>query len=307
MLERQGKPIALGTVLKGDGRILTALSSIGHGNNIDARFADGSVSQVRLGHSDRAWDLALLIPQNGRWQQGLRASRHSATEAGSSLHVFNTVANKQLMLGRSLVKGPRTLVGGDAELLRDALELSTQVKASDIGSPVLDGNGDVVAMVARACAPAKDGPCTPVPYGVPVPAVKAFLRNVPAGAVPPAPWVGIQGIGDDTGVVRGVRVIGVHPKSPAAAAGLKGGADKASADMVVAVDRAPVTSPEQLAQQIGTRAVGDTVELLVFGGDKFRQVSVTLRAAPTEKQLTPPKAAPKPASKPVPPAAVRRK
>jgi serine protease Do len=81
LLERQGKPLALGTVLKGDGRILTALSSLGHGNDVDARFADGSVSHVRVGHSDRAWDLSLLIPQNGRWRRGLRASLRSLTDA----------------------------------------------------------------------------------------------------------------------------------------------------------------------------------------------------------------------------------
>ncbi len=304
LLERQGKPVALGTVLKGDGRILTALSSLGHGNNIDARFADGSVSQVRVGHSDRAWDLALLIPQNGRWQQGLRASRRSLTDAGASLHAFNLVANKQLMLGRALVKGTRTLVGGDSELLRDALELTTQVKTSDVGSPILDSNGDVMAIVARACAPMKEGPCAQVPFGVPVPAVKAFLHNVPPNAVPPAAWLGIQGTGEDTGAVRGVRVIGVHPKSPAAAAGLKGGKDKNLADLVVAVNQVPVTSPEQLATQIGARSVGDTVDLLLFGGGKFRQVSVTLRASPTEKNpdkppaaaAATPKAAPKPAT-----------
>ncbi len=305
LLERQGKPVALGTVLKGDGRILTALSSLGHGNNLDARFADGSVSQVRVGHSDRAWDLALLVPQNGRWQQGLRASRRSLTDAGASLHAFNLVANKQLMLSRTLVKGSRTLVGGDSELLRDAVELTSQIKSSDVGSPIVDGNGDVMAIVARACAPAKDGPCTQVPFGVPVPAVKAFLHNVPPSAVPPAPWLGIQGTTEDTGAVRGVRVLGVHPKSPAAAAGLKGGNDKNVSDLVVAVDRVPVSTPEQLATQIGGHTVGDTVDLLLFGGGKFRQVSVTLRAAPTDKPSTmtvapkaPAKAAPKPAAPP---------
>jgi serine protease Do len=302
LLERQGKPIGLGTVLKGDGRILTALSSLGHGNNIDARFADGSVSQVRVGHSDRAWDLALLIPQNGRWQQGLRASRRALTDAGSSLHAFNVVGNKQLMLSRTLVKGTRTLVGGDAELLRDAVELTTQVKPGDVGSPILDATGDVMAIVARACAPLKEGSCTQVPFGVPVTAVKAFLQNVPANAVPPAPWLGIQGAAEDTGVVRGVRVLGVHPKSPAAAAGLKGGSDKSGADLVVAVNHVPVTTPEQLATQIGGHSVGDTVELLLFGGGKYRQVSVALRPSPNEKTAEKPpaaaavKAAPKPAT-----------
>ncbi len=304
LLERAGKVIGVGSVLSGDGRILTALSSLGHGNNIDARFADGSVSQVKMGHSDRVWDLALLVPQNARWKKGLKASRIAATKAGSQLRTFSTVGAKEVAPARTIIKGRTTLVGGDSELLQDALELASRFKNTDVGSPIIDDNGDVVGLVARACAPVPNQPCTQVPYGVPVSAVKAFLRTVPASAVPPAPWLGIQGVADDVGPVRGVRVVGVHPKSPAAAAGLRGGADKAAADVVFAVDGTPVGTPEALAEAINQHAVGDSVQLLLFGGGKFRQVSLALRSAPDArskpKQVAP--AAPAPAVAPVAPA-----
>jgi serine protease Do len=64
---------------------------------------------------------------------------------------------------------------------------------------------------------------------------------------------------------------------------VKGGDDKNVGDLVVAVDGVPVTNPEQLATQIGGRAVGDSVDLLLFRGGKFRQVSVTLRASPSDR------------------------
>ena len=304
LLERAGKVLGLGSVLSGDGRILTALSTLGHGNNIDARFADGSVSQVKMGHADRAWDLALLIPQNARWRKGLKASRLSPTKAGSQLRTFSTMGAKDVAPARTIVKGKTTLLGGDSELLQDALDLASRFKSNDIGSPILDNNGDVVGMVARACAPGQNQDCTQVPYGVPVSAVKAFLRTVPANAVPPAPWLGIQGVADDAGPVRGVRVIKLHPKSPAAAAGLRGGADKSAADMVVAVDGTPVMTPEALSETINQRAVGDSVQLLLFGGGKFRQVSLGLRAAPdsTARKAKLAPAAKKPAPVPKRPA-----
>lgn len=283
-LERRGKVLGVGTVLSGDGRILTALSPLGHGNNLDARFADGSVTRVKVGHTDRAWDLALLVPQNGRWKKGLRAARESATQAGSNLRVFSLVGQKELAPARTIVKGQRTLMGADNELLHDAIELASRLKSTDVGSPVIDDKGDVVAIIARACAPVPNAPCTRVPFGVPTPAIKAFLRTVPANAVPPAPWLGIQGVADDAGAARGVRVISVHPRSPAAAAGLKGSRDRNTADTVVAVNGAPVSTPEALAETINQRAVGDSVELLLFGGGKFRQVTLTLRAAPDQNR-----------------------
>ncbi len=279
-LERHGKVIGVGTVLSGDGRILTALSPLTHGNNIDARYADGSVSRVKVGHSDRAWDLALLIPQNGRWRKGLKASPMSPEEAGTALRVF-TQHGKQLSLARTIIKGKATLLGGDSELLRDAVQLTGTFKGSDMGTPIIDNTGQVVAVVAKACSPIPDShSCTRVPFGVPVSAVKAFLRTVPANAVPPAPWLGIQGLADQVGPVKGVRVLGVHPKSPAAAAGLQASSDKQKSDMVVAVDGSPVTTPEELAATINQRGVGESVQLLLYGSGKFREVTLTLRAAP---------------------------
>jgi serine protease Do len=280
-LERQGEVLGVGSVLSGDGRILTALSNLGNGNDIDVRYADGSLSRVRVGHTDRAWDLALLVPQNGRWTQGLRASRMGTAQVGSDTHHFSLHGQK-LHASRTILEGQRTLLGGDSELLRDAIRIGSNLQGTDVGSPVLDKNGEVVAMVARACAPTEDGQvCSPVAYGVPVNALRAFLRTVPANAVPPAPWIGVRGVANDSGAVRGVRLLRVDPQSPAAAAGLRGSEAPEQADMIVAVNGAPITSPEALSTEVNNRAVGDSLQLLVFGNGKFREVTMTLRAAPS--------------------------
>jgi serine protease Do len=283
VLERAGKVIGVGSVLDGDGRILTALSSLAHGHADDARYVDGSVARVKVGHSDRAWDLALLVPQNSRWRKGLKASRKEALAAGANLRTFGLVGEKALAVTRTIVKGQNTLLGGDSELLRDALELASQFKATEIGTPIVNDSGEVVAIVARACAANAGANCVALPYGVPVSAVRAFLRTVPANAVPPAPWLGIQGIAEDAGPVRGVRVSSVNPKSPAAAAGLKAGPDPKDADVVVAVNGMPVGTPEALSDAINRHAVGDSVELLLFGNGKFRQLTLVLRASPDAK------------------------
>jgi serine protease Do len=116
--------------------------------------------------------------------------------------------------------------------------------------------------------------------GAPVFALRNFLVHTPANAVQPAPWLGIGTAPAQNGNTKGVRVMGVQPQSPAEAAGLKAQQDPAQSDIIVAVDGQPVDSPEALAQQIGKHAVGQTIKLLVFGGDKFREVPVTLKAAP---------------------------
>src|SRR5271167_4474657 len=73
-LERNGVPMAVGTVLAGDGRVLTALSGLGGGDGADVRYADGTLVHARVGRSDRTSDLALLVPQSLKWTEGLTAS-----------------------------------------------------------------------------------------------------------------------------------------------------------------------------------------------------------------------------------------
>jgi serine protease Do len=101
--------------------------------------------------------------------------------------------------------------------------------------------------------------------------------KTPANAVQPAPWLGLGGAPSDAGNVKGVKVMGVAPGSPAEKAGLKAGD---APDTIVAVDGVPVETPEQLADVIAKRSIGQQVKLLVFSGGKFREAQVTLRPAP---------------------------
>jgi serine protease Do len=75
--------------------------------------------------------------------------------------------------------------------------------------------------------------------------------------------------------VVGVRVVAVAPSSPAEMAALK-----PASDVIVAVDGHPIDTPEKLADLIAKHAPGDTVKLLVFAGEQFRDVAVALRTAP---------------------------
>lgn len=277
-IERGGEVLGLGTALKDDGRVVAALSSLGDGNGLDVRYADGSVSQAKVGHTDRVWDLALLVPQLGKWPEGLSASGADALKQGGHLRSFAPGKGKA-QPAALVLKGRRSFLGGDDHLLRDVFEVGTRLSAKELGSPIVDDDGEVLGVIARACAPVEKGPCAPTPIGVPTDALKSFLRTVPATAVQPAPWLGIQGASDRVAGIPGVRVVSVSTEGPADEAGLKGGPDKSKSDLVVAVDDAPVTSPEALSRAVAAKGVGDRVRLLVFNG-KFREVTAVLRPAP---------------------------
>jgi serine protease Do len=301
-LERNGVPMAIGTVLSGDGRVLTALSGLAGADGADVRYADGTLVHAKVGRSDRGSDLALLVPASLKWTEGLSAS--DADPAGQDLRVMLPAHGTHLGPAVAAVKGQVDAHARDgAALLR---MLDVDVKGLPVaGAPLLDSTGGVVGVLVRACkgaAPASPGPdeatgtwyptpaaaapavraaCKAVVLGAPVTAIRSFLTHAgsaPAAPATAAPWLGIRGEPERAGGgsnVSGVRVVAVAPSSPAEKAALK-----PTTDLIVAVDGHPIDTPEKLAELIGRHAPGDTVKLLVFAGEQFREVAVALRAAP---------------------------
>lgn len=281
-VEQGGRPLAVGIVLLKDGRILTALSALTNVTDPEIRYADGTVVKAKVGHKDKAWDLALLVPQSGKWLDGLVPT--DVDPQGAELRSFLPKAGK-LAPAPVAVKGRVDTKSKEGDVLRSALDVDLKGSPSTVGAPLIDGNGRVVGILVRACkdggaAPAPGGaapPCSVVTVGAPVYALRGFLVKTPANATQPAPWLGLGGAPTEAGNVKGVRVVGVAPGSPAEKAGLKAGD---SPDTIVAVDGQPVETPEMLADVIGKRAIGQQVKLLVFAGGKFREAMVTLRPAP---------------------------
>ncbi len=293
-IERNGVPIAIGTVLGGDGRILTALSGLGGADGADVRYADGTLVHSKVGNSDRESDLALLVPQSRKWTYGLSAS--DVDPKSADVRAILPFHGSRLTPTEADLKGLTEAHTRQGDPLGRMFDIG--LKAPPIaGAPLLDSTGSVVAVLVRACkgaapparvdgspwaawagqaqaAVAKMAPCTPVVVGAPVSAIRSFLVKTRATAVEPAPFLGVRGEAETAGVAHGVRVTAIAPSSPAEKSGLK-----PSADVIVAVDGTPVETPEKLAESIGKHAAGDSVRLLVLGDEKYRDVAVVLRAA----------------------------
>jgi S1-C subfamily serine protease len=275
VLERAGKPLAIGLILNSDGRILASLSTLGDARHVDARYADQNVVPVRVGHADRARDLALLVPENAKHRLGLRAAEAAAPALHAPLGSFDLAANKVAPGASVTPTGPSSFSTNDGKPFPEAIATTTPIASSSAGSPLVDTKGEVVALVARVCKRAAPGkPCTPTLAGIPVGVLREFLRAAPKTAAIPLPTLGFQGVPEDTGTARGIRVTSV--RGPGLAAGLRAGNDHRNADLVVALDGVPVVTPDALDRALEDRAVGDVVDLLVLGGGRYRHVTAVV-------------------------------
>jgi serine protease Do len=275
-VEHGGRPLAVGTVLSKDGRVLTSLSALGGAAEPEVRYADGSLVKTKIGHKDAGWDLALLIPQTGRWLEGLVPA--SEDPGSSEVRTFLPKAGKLAEASVGL-KGRTDASSKEGEPLKSVFDVDLKGGPSVPGAPILDTHGKVVAVLVRACKAKSENArsCAPLVIGAPVYALRGFLMKTPATATLPAPWLGLGGAPNDAGSFKGVKVMGIAPGSPAEKAGLKAGD---AGDMIVAVNGQPVETPEQLAEVIAKQAIGQTVKLLVFGGGKLREAPVVLKPQP---------------------------
>lgn len=275
-IEQQGRMVAVGVVLGGDGRILSSLRLLDAGGrkvpgvlsspDVSVHYADGFKVRARVMHTDAEAGLALVVPLEGRRTQGVKPSTEAPVGAGAGARVLR--AGKETSL---------SLVAGAVPFLK-AEPAAEDLKA---GTPVFDGSGAVLAITVRQCPPDEAAPAAVCPSAfVPVSYIRGFLKKTPPGATIPSAWLGIGGEALDTGAVRGVRVIAVAPNSPASAAGLSAAAEADKTDVILSVDGEAVATPEALGAKIGAHGVGDKAKLLVFRGNRLRDVVVVLKSAP---------------------------
>ena len=256
-IEQGGHAIAIGTVLSGDGRILTALSGLGTVDQFDVRYADGTTLKAKVGHRDKVWDLAMLVPAARRWTEGLLASR-SEPAGPTELTAFVLRANRAIPVAVGF-KGNVEARARDNSTLTGAEDLDLHGASPVPGAPILDAGGGALGVLVQVCRPIDPNtpqrpnvipPCTSVVVGAPLPAIKHFLMTAPATAVTPTPWLGIRGESEFAGPVKGVRVIAVATGSPADKGGLRANLDKALSDIIVAVDNQPIDTPDKLSESI---------------------------------------------------------
>ncbi len=277
----------------GDGRIITALSPLGPGNDLDARFADGT-TRARQARPPRP-RLGPGAPgaQSGRWQEGLAASTKEPVRQDAVIRSFSLAKAKiGAVADRPRARTARSSAATTAHRQRHRDRLARLPAGSRLAHHRRGGPrrrrarqrvraGRQPALHAGRLRRADRG------------SIKYFLRNgaVDGGRAGGVAG-GIQGVARRAGWPRACAWSRRPPREPRGRGGVIKGGDKAESDVILAVDSTPVTSPEALAEAIRAHGMGEKVPITVFGQGKYREVTVVLRAGPEAKAAPPPPANP---------------
>lgn len=176
--------------------------------------------------------------------------------------------------------------------LRGMIQTDAAINPGNSGGPLLDVQGMVIGINTATRA-------NGIGFAVPSNIAEKTVADLKAGRqITARPWLGISGtalteaISQSFGISshRGIYVITVVSGSPAAKAGLIGsgvdtsGGPVAGGDVITAVDSRPLASVEELSTYLGTKKVGDTVNLTVLRGGASVSIQAVLEAWPDSIQ-----------------------
>ncbi|WP_412029524.1 S1C family serine protease [Deinococcus yunweiensis] len=200
----------------------------------------------------------------------------------------------------------RTVPVGTKQVNQSVIQTDAAINPGNSGGPLLNSSGQVIGVNTQILTGGA-GQSAGVGFAIPVNTVKKLLPQLQAGkgGVIQTPTLGIQ-FTDLSGLTSdqrsqaklpasGALIQSVAPNSPAAAAGLKGGSNRAlnldpsgqagaqatvstDGDIVTAIDGQTISAGDDLRRAIIGKQIGDKVKLTVVRGGQTRTVNVDLKA-----------------------------
>jgi S1-C subfamily serine protease len=169
--------------------------------------------------------------------------------------------------------------------IRGVIQTDAAINPGNSGGPLLDSAGRLIGVNTAIYSPS--GASAGIGFAIPVDEVNRVVPRLISGGNFVRPTLGVQvaplEFQGKLGVDKGVAIIGVLPRSGAAAAGLKPfqrdpGGELVVGDVIVAVGGKTVTTLDEIFDVLEQHKPGDTITLSLkrAGNDKAEEVQVKL-------------------------------
>jgi len=275
-----GIQVSYGVVFRSDGMMITTAHTLTGSESLMAIVGGTRRVSARIVAADQATDLAVVK---------LAGSGYDPAPLGSALDlkvgdpVVSVLppSDSSNQDGAPGDEGSVDALGQDVVLdggtkVGDLVKIDTTVPPTEVGGPVLDSHGAVVAISTAAGAAGQA-----VEFATPVDLAREIATQLLAtGKVVPV-WLGIEGKDlsasqtQTLGVAGGALVQRIYSNSPAAAGGVQIG------DIVVGLDGRQITSISNLIMAIHAEPPGTHVELDVDRNDREQGMTVVLTERPS--------------------------
>ncbi len=278
--ERVQNSLGSGVIVSADGLVITNEHVVHGAEDITVVLGDRREFSATVVTNDERTDLSVLrIDPKGERLPTLAFADSEGIEVGDLvLAIGNPFGVGQTVTSGIVSAVARTQIG--ISDLGFFIQTDAAINPGNSGGALVDMNGDLLGINTAIFS--RSGGSIGIGFAIPANMVVTVVAAAGQGGRPVRPWMGVTGqpltreLAEGFGVDRpgGVVLNQVHPKSPAAVAGLELG------DVILSFNDHEVLDPAGLRFRVATAKIGTQANLRVLRDGKPEDIVITLVAAP---------------------------
>lgn len=290
-----------GFLVDGRGRVLTNAHVVGDDTTAAVTFDDGTESTARVLGKDESTDLAvLLVADLPGGVAPLPLGRSSALVVGDPVVAIGNPFGLERTATTGIVSAlKRIITAPNGFEIQNVIQTDAAINQGNSGGPLLDRRGRVLGINSQIAT--ESGGSNGIGFAVPIDTIRPVADSIIAGGTAEHAWLGVTGRSVTPeiaralgiGALRGVVVVAVDDRGPAADAGLEPATTPRDApvprggDLIVAVGGRAVEDMADVSRAVSSRAVGDTLPLTVLRSGRRTELRIVLKDRPGDVGVTP--------------------
>jgi putative serine protease PepD len=261
-----------GFLTDADGTIVTNAHVVGDATVVRVRFGDdGRTLTGRVVGSDTSTDLAVVKVDRDAVAgiRPLQFADSSKVEVGDLAVAIGNPLGLPQTATAGIVSGlQRQITAPNGFSINQVIQTDAPINPGNSGGPLLDEHARVIGVNSQIATAGAGGGNIGIGFAVPSNTAKEVVPQLERGETIKRPWLGVSTSPAPGG---GAVVREVTPGSPADRAGIEPG------DVITRVDGRRVDEPDDVADAVAARQVGDRITVELRSG---RDVDVTLGNRP---------------------------
>lgn len=296
--EQQGESTGTGFVVSKDGFIVTNAHVVQGAKTATVQFGEDKAIDAKVMGTDPNSDLAVLkVDPDDHDLTPLELGTAKGLKVGDPVVAIGNPFGLDRTLTTGVVSAlARKIQGLNGFSINNVIQTDAAINKGNSGGPLLDAQGRVIGVNSQIQT--ESGGNVGIGFAVPVDKVKQVLPDLEEGREVKVAFLGVTTVPIDDKIAKvvkvskGLLVVDVSKDSGAAQAGLRkgdsgvtfdisGGSVDLGGDIILEVDGKAFSDSQELADFIGGKEVGDTIEVTYEREGKEKTVEVKLGNRPT--------------------------
>jgi S1-C subfamily serine protease len=296
-----GGRLGSGFLVDRRGRVLTNAHVVDDAKTATVTFDDGTESRAEVLGVDESTDLAVLrLDEVPRDVAPLPLGRSETLVVGDPVVAIGNPFGLERTATTGIVSAlKRIITAPNGFEIQNVVQTDAAINEGNSGGPLLDSAGRVIGINSQIAS--EGGGNDGIGFAVPIDTIRPVADAIIATGHATHAWLGVTGrsitpdIARALGVsdVRGVAVVAIDDRGPAADAGLRAATSPQDADvprggdLIVAVDGRAVEDMADVSRAVSSRAVGEPIVLTILRDGGRRTLRITLADRPGDVGVNP--------------------